>query len=179
MERRAEDGVVLRRWRMPVIAAIMYATVGPMCIAVLLFYPMWFLGRFLQLDETAFAWSAFGVLYLCSLVCAVRSLLSRVVVGAEGLRVHNVFSTIWIAWSEVEEVKEISFFNFQALTPNGGTWYGTVIRVCGRRRPVRIHASWSHYEHVASDFSQCIRSLDPRLGRQCRLGLDRLRARYP
>jgi hypothetical protein len=151
---RAGGDVVLRGWRMPVLTAVLCVSVWPLIIAVLL-VPVW----------VAFGWDspsgdlALGItavlLFLCGGVCAVRALRARVVVTADELRVHNVLSTKRFRWAEVEAVEERWFLNASAILKP--LWYGTAVRVRGRRRPVGVLASWCQDEERAAALRQLIR----------------------
>jgi len=157
-----ERGVVLRRWRMPVLGAVLCLTVWPLTAAVLVAAA---LAVVFGWDSTAgdlvLGWVAFG-LYGCGVVGGIRSLLARVVVTAEEVRVHNPLSTTRIRWADVEAVEEVSFINVLALFR--ADWYGTAIRVRGRTRPLRIMASWSNDAERAAELRRQIRPPGPRTG---------------
>jgi Bacterial PH domain len=120
-QRRTEGGVVLRRWAMPVRTVVLCLTVWPLTGAVLLagvlsVVPGWDSPA----GDLALGIATIG-LYLCGAVCALRALRARVVVSADGVRVHNVLSTRWISWTDVRDVEEIEYINPLAFSGGSGT----------------------------------------------------------
>ena len=155
-ERRTHGKVILRNWKMPVIVAIVWCLVWPFMGALALAAAVSAVPpKFSQIGQNAFVVAVVALLVFC-LGCAVRALRARVVVTAEGLCVHNNLSTIRAAWSEVENIEEAQFFNSQALW--NAVWYGVAVRIRGRRRSVRILASWSNDSEYAEAFAERLRS---------------------
>jgi hypothetical protein len=109
-----------------------------------------------ELADTVAGAAVILVWLLCQ-VPAVRSLTARVVADSDGMTVHNALSTVRVAWVDVEGIDVIDFFNAQAFV--NALWYGAAVRVRGRRRPVRMLASWVHFEEQAQAFAQRLRSV--------------------
>jgi hypothetical protein len=155
-EHRAHHTVTLRRWSIPVTAALCWCLVWPLLGAVALAAAISAVPPPVsQLGEKVFGVAAVTLYAMC-LGCAVRSLRARVVITADELCVHNNLSTVRAAWSEVEKIEEVQLLNTQALWH--GDWYGVAVRIRGRRRPVHILASWSQHPEYANAFAERLRS---------------------
>ena len=89
----------------------------------------------------------------------MRAVRARAVVTVEELRVHNVLATRRISWADIDAVEERSFFNVWALWHP--IWYGTVVRVRQRRRPVGVLAAWHPDEERAATLRRQIRPPAP------------------
>jgi hypothetical protein len=155
-QQRSNGEVVLRIWRMPLIAAALCVSVWPLTGSVLL-VPV--LDWVSQSAGAALGGTAV-LLWLGGIVCAVRAVGARVVLTPDQLRVHNLVSTIRVRWADVEAVEEASFWNLSGFTNT--FWYGTAIRVRSRRRPIRVLASWHPHEERAVALRRRIRP--PALG---------------
>lgn len=152
-ERRRGDRLVLRAWRAPLASVFVWAfgfpllgTVGAAPVVEPATEPI---------DIIVAAVVVLG--WLLCLVPAVRSLAARVVADPDGVTVHNALRTVRVAWVDVENLDVIFIFNGQAVV--NGVWYGVAARVRGRRRPVRMLASWVVEEEQARAFAQRLRSV--------------------
>lgn len=159
LERRIDGAVILRNPSIPVRNAfawwLLFSWVGPlgMWLVVDALFPLQS-----PTGRGAFSLTVLGFLVLC-LRSGLRSLRARVVVTADGLSVHNTFSTTRIDWAEVEGIEMIDFLNVSAVLPQ--RWYGVALRVAGRRRPVGVLASWAKDSQSAAAFADRIRALGP------------------
>ena len=150
--------VVLRIWRMPVIAAALCVSAWPLTGAVLL------VSLFAVLDwnsrsADAVLAAAAAVVWLAGILGAARAVRARVVLTPAQLRLHNILSTIRLPWTDVEAVEEAFFLNVSSLS--NALWYGTAIRVRSRRRPVRVLACWHPDQQRAAALRHRIRPPAP------------------
>jgi hypothetical protein len=139
--------VVLRIWRMPLIAAALYVSVWPLTGAVLLVADFAVIGRDSPSADVVLSGTAV-VFWLAGILWAVRAVAARVVLTPDQLRLHNVLSTVRVSWTDVAAVEEASFLNVSGLSNT--FWYGTAIRVRSRRRPIPVLASWHPNEERAA-----------------------------
>ena len=152
-ERRRGDRLLLRAWRMPLNCAFVWCCIFPLVAGEGIgLVAIWLLPT--EQADTVAAAAVILVWLLCQ-VPAVRSLAARVVADSDGMTVHNALSTVRVAWVDVEGIDLIDFFNSQALLH--ALWYGAAVRVRGRRRPVRMLASWVRREEQAQAFEQRLR----------------------
>lgn len=161
-ERRRGGRVVLRAWRMPLIWAFLWCCVCPPAGGSLLYGVSSVVVR-QDSGWTAIVMGAAMLLVwpLC-LVPVVRSLAARVVADSDGMTVHNLLGTVRMAWADIEDLGVIFDINTQSL--GKGLWYGVAVRVRGRRRPLRMVASWVVREEQAEAFAQRLRSVAAEAG---------------
>jgi hypothetical protein len=150
--------VVLRIWRMPLIAAALCVSVWPLTGAVLLVPLFAVLGWDSRSADAVLAGAA-ALFWLAGILCAARAVGARVVLTPEQLRLHNILSTIRLPWSDVEAVEEVSLLNVSSLSNT--LWYGTAIRVRSSRRPVRVLGSWHPDQQRAAALRHRIRPPAP------------------
>ena len=158
-QQHSNGEVVLRIWRMPLIAAALCVSVWPLTGAVLL-VPVFAVTGLDSRSADAALGGAAALFWLGGILCAVRAAGARVVLTPDQLRVHNIVSTIRVSWADAEAVEEASFLNVAGLSNT--FWYGTAIRVRSRQRPVRVLASWHPDEERAAALRRRIRR--PALG---------------
>jgi hypothetical protein len=158
-QQHGDGEVVLRIWRMPLIAAALCVSVWPLTGALLL-VPVFALIGWDSGSADAVLSGAAVLFWLGGILCAVRAAAARVVLTPDQLRLHNILSTIRVSWADVEAVDASSFLNVSGLSNT--FWYGTAIRVRSRRRPVRVLASWHPDEERAAALRRRIRP--PALG---------------
>ena len=156
-ERRRGDRLVLRAWRMPLIYAFVWCWICPLPGAALIYGVSVVVVR----QETEQTGTVMGaavlVVWLLCLLPAGRCVVARVVADTDGMTVHNALRTVRVAWPDVEDIDVISAFNTQALL--NGLWYGVQVRVQGRRRPLRMLASWVRREEHAQAAVQRLRAV--------------------
>jgi hypothetical protein len=138
-QQHSNSEVVLRIWRMPLIAAALCVSVWPLTGAVLLVPVFAVIGWDSPSADVVLGGTA-ALFWLGGILCAVRAVAARVVLTPDQLRLHNVLSTVRVSWTDVAAVEEASFLNASGLSNT--IWHGTAIRVRSRRRPVRVLASW-------------------------------------
>ena len=158
-QQHSNGEVVLRIWRMPLIAAALCVSVWPLTGAVLLVPVFAVIGWDSRSADAVLGGTA-ALFWLGGILCAMRAVGARVVLTPDQLRLHNVLSTVRVGWADVEAVEEASFLNVSG--PSNRFWYGTAIRVRSRRRPVGVVASWHPDEERAAAFRRRIRPPTPR-----------------
>lgn len=146
-QQHSNSEVVLRIWRMPLIAAALCVSVWPLTGAVLLVPVFAVIGWDSQSADVVLGGTA-ALFWLGGILCAVRAVAARVVLTPDQLRLHNILSTVRVNWTDLEAIEGASFLNASGLSNT--IWHGTAIRVRSRRRPVRVLASWHPDEERAA-----------------------------